>query len=78
MEKKENLHLPILVEKDEDNLYIVSCPTIKGCHSQGKNIEEAIENIREVIEMCLEEKTEHDHLNSFIGFREIEVPIIQA
>ena len=51
----EKLHLPILVEIDEDGLYIVSCPLFKGCHSWGETIDEAIENIKEVIEMCLEE-----------------------
>jgi len=49
------LHLPILIEQDEDNIYIVSCPVFKGCHSYGKTIEEALKNIREVVEICQEE-----------------------
>ncbi len=49
------LHLPILVEQDEDNFYIVSCPVFKGCHSYGTSIDEALSNIEEVIEMCIEE-----------------------
>lgn len=68
----EKLHLPILVEIDEDSRYIVSCPLFKGCHSWGETIDEAMENIKEVIEMCLEE-TKIDDLNTFIGFRELEV-----
>ena len=48
-------HFPIIVEMDEDGYYIVSCPIFKGCHGYGKTIEEALENIKEVIEMCLEE-----------------------
>ncbi len=35
---------------------MVSCPLLKGCHSYGETIEEALENIKEVIEMCLEEE----------------------
>jgi predicted RNase H-like HicB family nuclease len=66
------LHLPILIEIDEDGLYIVSCPLFKGCHSWGKTVDEAMENIKEVIEMCLEE-TKIENLNTFIGFRELEV-----
>ena len=66
------LHLPILIEIDEDGLYIVSCPLFKGCHSWGETIDEAMENIREVIEMCLEE-TKIDNLNTFVGFRDLEV-----
>ena len=44
-----------MIEQDEDNVYIVSCPQFKGCRSYGKTIEEAMSNIDEVIEMCLEE-----------------------
>ncbi len=53
----KKLSLPIIVEQDEDKYYIVSCPLFKGCHSYGKTVDEAIENIREVVEMCLEEKS---------------------
>lgn len=69
---KRKLHLPILIEQDEDNIYIVSCPQFKGCHSYGKTIDEAIKNIYEVIEMCLEEE-KPESLNNFIGFRELEM-----
>jgi len=67
-------HFPILIEQDEDNVYIVSCPVFKGCHSYGKTIEEAMENIQEVIEMCVEEE-KPETLNHFVGFREIEMQI---
>ena len=68
----EKLHLPIIVEIDEDGYYIVSCPLFKGCHSYGETIDEALANIREVIDMCLEE-TKPEELNKFVGFREMEV-----
>ena len=68
----EKLHLPILIEIDEDCRYIVSCPLFKGCHSWGKTIDDAMKNILEVIEMCLEE-TKIENLNTFVGFRELEV-----
>lgn len=72
LKKHNTIHLPVLVETDEDGMYIVSCPVFKGCHSYGKTIDEAIENIKEVIEMCMEEERPQN-LNRFIGFREIEV-----
>ena len=71
-ENSQPKHLPILIEQDEDGVYIVSCPSFQGCHSYGKTIEEAMANIREVIEICLEEKP-IEELNRFIGFRELEV-----
>ncbi len=47
--------LHIIIEIDEDGYYIASCPQFKGCHSYGESIDEALENVREVVEMCLEE-----------------------
>ena len=38
--------LPIVIEKDEDDYYVVECTLVKGCYSQGKTIDEAIENIK--------------------------------
>lgn len=75
--KDKILHLPILIEQDEDNIYIVSCPVFKGCHSYGKTIDEALENIKEVIDICMdEEKEKVSEINRFVGFREMQVSII--
>ncbi|RZB32849.1 MAG: hypothetical protein AEth_00195 [Candidatus Argoarchaeum ethanivorans] len=68
----EKLHLPIIIEMDEDEYYIVSCPLFRGCHSYGETIDEALENIKEVIEMCLDEM-KVEELNKFVGFRELEI-----
>lgn len=43
----------VLIEKDEHGFY-AWCPELKGCQSQGATIEEALANIREVIELYLE------------------------
>ena len=64
-------HLPIAVEVDEDGFFIVSCPLYKGCHSYGKNIDEALDNLKEVIAMCVEEQPLEES-NKFIGVRELE------
>lgn len=77
--KSKILHLPILVEQDEDNVYIVSCPVFKGCYSYGKTIDEALVNIREVIDICIdEEKEKVSGTNRFVGFREIQVSLKSA
>ena len=59
--KKGNLILkgkqfPVFIQKDEDGFYIVECPVFDGCFTQGRTIDEALKNIKEVIELCLEEK----------------------
>ena len=37
--KKPTRHFPVIVELDEDGVYIVTCPMFKGCHSYGKTVE---------------------------------------
>ena len=46
----------VFLERDEDyGGYVVVCPSLQGCYSQGKTVEEALANIREAIELCLED-----------------------
>jgi len=44
----------VVIERDEDGIYVGEVPQLRGCYSQGKTIDELIANIREVIELCLE------------------------
>ena len=48
----------VILEQDEDNMWIVECPTIPGCISQGSSKEEALENIKDAIAACLEVRAE--------------------
>lgn len=61
----KNVQFPVVVEKDEDGFYVVECPLFHGCYSQGKTLDEAIKNIKEVIELCLEEKENQDIFRSY-------------
>lgn len=65
MKTKHVRQLPVIVEKDEDGFYVVECPVFSGCYTQGKTIDEALENIHEVIEVCLEEKENEEILKDF-------------
>jgi predicted RNase H-like HicB family nuclease len=46
------------ITRDEDGMWIVECPAIPGCVSQGKTRAEALENAREAIAACLEVRAE--------------------
>jgi predicted RNase H-like HicB family nuclease len=48
----------VTVERDEDGAWVVECPSIPGCVSQGKTRQEALENVREAIAGCLEVRAE--------------------
>lgn len=55
-EEFKNMKFPVVVEKGMDGYYVVRCTMFHGCITQGKTVEEALANIKEVIEMCLEEE----------------------
>jgi predicted RNase H-like HicB family nuclease len=62
----------VVIERDEDGFYVGEVPQLRACYSQGKTIDELMDHIKEVIQLCLEE--EHgDTINEFIGLQKITV-----
>lgn len=49
-----------IIEQDEDRNYVVQCPTLPGCISQGKTREEALTNIKDAIQGYLASLKKHD------------------
>jgi predicted RNase H-like HicB family nuclease len=47
-------HYTVILEREADGGYHAFCPALKGCHSQGDTLDEAVANIREAIEAYLE------------------------
>ncbi len=47
---------PVIIEQDGTG-YVVTCPIFKGCYSQGDTIDEALKNIKEAIELCIDDET---------------------
>jgi len=70
------MHFKVVLEEDEEvGGYIVSCPGLPGCVSQGETADEALENIKEAIQACLESLAE-DEIQSYItkpSFRVVDV-----
>lgn len=67
--KSTKITLPVIVEKDEDGFYVVECPLLKSCYTQGETLDENLKNIREVIEMCLEDESE-DEISDIANIQE--------
>lgn len=53
MKKATQKQFKVIVERDEDGLYVASVPSLPGCHTQGKNLQELTENVRDAITLCL-------------------------
>jgi len=49
----------IVIEHDKDGFFI-RCPELQGCYTQGNTYEEAIDNIKDVIKLCVEDMREND------------------
>ncbi len=48
----------VTLDRDEDGVWVIECPSIPGCFSQGQTREEALENIKDAIKGCLEVRAE--------------------
>jgi len=56
-----NYDFKVVLEPDaESGGYVVKCPSLPGCYSQGETIDEALANIKEAIELCLEDMKAHN------------------
>lgn len=53
--KEQNRIFPVILEEENQGGYVVINPAIDGCYSQGDTIEEALQNIKEATELCLED-----------------------
>jgi predicted RNase H-like HicB family nuclease len=60
------MRFSVVIERDEDGYYIATVPSLPGCHTQAKNLDELMKRIKEAIELYLEvEKDIEDR--KFVG-----------
>jgi len=64
----------VTLERDETGMVVAQCPSIPGCVSQGRTEEEAVANIREAIQACIEARAANG-MPVTVATREIEVPV---
>lgn len=60
----------VLIEQDEDGIYVAKVPDIAGCHTQGKTVSEVMERIKEAIQVC--NKDENIEPLKFIGIQQVQ------
>lgn len=71
-------HFTAQIEKDpESGLYIGFVSNLLGAHTQAETLDELYQNLKEVIELCLEELTEDElaNLPEFVGVQQISVAV---
>ncbi len=55
----------VTLDRDEDGVWIVECPSIPGCVSQGQTKDEAVKNIKDAIAACLQVRADRGLLLTF-------------
>ena len=68
------MKMMVTIDRDEDGVWIVECPAIPGCVSQGETKDEALANIREAIALCMEVRSERG-LPLTVETRQVEVAL---
>lgn len=69
--KINNREFYVIIERDEDGYYVGEVPQLKACYSQGETIDELLANIKEVIELCLEEGDQN--ISEFVGIQKVVI-----
>ena len=63
----------VLVERDAEGYYVASVPTLPGCHTQARSLDELMERIKEAIELCLEVQGEGGDSLDFVGVQRVRL-----
>ena len=63
----------VVVERDSEGFYVASVPSLVGCHTQARSLDELISRIREAIELCLEVQYGMVEQLDFVGVQRVTV-----
>jgi predicted RNase H-like HicB family nuclease len=63
----------IIIEKDTEGYYIGHVPELKGCHTQAKTIDELMNRMQEVIELCEEVQGKSQRHSRFVGIQKMVI-----
>lgn len=63
----------VIVERDSEGYYVASVPTLPGCHTQAKSLDDLMERVREAIELCLDTEGKSAEDLRFVGIQRITI-----
>lgn len=70
---KVSVDLDVVIEKDEDGYLVASVPTLKGCHTQARSLDELMVRIREAAELCMEVDGPPNASRQFVGVQRMAI-----
>lgn len=80
--KSKSTHLatlPVLIEQDENGMYVGTVPSLRSCYTQGKTLSELYKNLQEVVALSMEVEKEYfggkPIVSRIIGFQNLEFKV---
>ena len=63
----------VIIERDAEGYLVASVPSLPGCHTQARSLDELMERVREAVELCLEGEGEEAEGLEFVGVQRLAV-----
>ena len=63
----------VIIERDSEGYYVATVPSLRGCHTQAKSLDELMDRVREAIELCLDVEGDEAEALDFIGVQRVTV-----
>jgi len=77
--KRKVYEYDVVIEQDEDGVYVAYVPELPGCHTQGSSVEDVLKNASEAIELYLEHvKGKVEHPRKFVGVKKVPAPKVAS
>jgi predicted RNase H-like HicB family nuclease len=64
----------VVIERDEEGYFVASVPSMPGCHTQARSLDELMARVREAIALCLEVEDASPDGLEFVGVQRVRVP----
>ena len=73
------LNYRVILEQDEDGVFVASVPALQGCYTEGNSFEAAVTNIKDLIKLHLKARKAHgllpdDSQTEFVGIKNLIFP----
>jgi predicted RNase H-like HicB family nuclease len=63
----------VVVERDAEGFYVASVPSLHGCHTQARSLDELMERIKEASALCVEVQGETGDSLDFVGVQRVRL-----
>lgn len=63
----------VIIERDSEGYYVASVPSLCGCHTQAKSLDELMARVQEVVALCLEDASDEVEFLDFVGVQKITI-----